>query len=71
LTIDILLCCVLRHDSSIAGAESGIETESSMQPQSVNDSEPIQIDDDVDEIEEVIVGPKRKLHLLFGMNSRG
>ena len=52
---------MLRHDSSIAGAESGIETESSMQPQSVNDSEPIQIDDDVDEIEEVIVGPKRKL----------
>jgi phosphoribosylamine-glycine ligase len=27
----------------------------------VNDSEPIQIDDDEEEIEEVIVGPKRKL----------
>ena len=61
MTIDILLCCLLRHDSSVAGAESGNETESSMQPQSVNDSEPIQIDDDVDEIEEVIAEPKRKL----------
>jgi hypothetical protein len=61
LTIDILLCCLLRHDSSVAGAESGNETESNMQTQSMNDSEPIHIDDDVDEIEEVIVGPKRKL----------
>jgi hypothetical protein len=44
---------------------------SSMQPQSVNDLEPIQIDDDdVDEIEEVIAGPKRKLTSVVGMNSR-
>jgi hypothetical protein len=61
LIIEILFCSLLILDSFVKRAKTGNETENNMQLDFVNDSEPIQIDDEVDEIEEVIIGPKRNL----------